>query len=104
VALDNKESFYPLLSLKLDDVIKMFGLKTPNHIKLDVDGAEWGVLQGAINTFKDSRLRSALIEVDEAEHPTRVYEFMKEAGFKLLSQHQRGRKGMPLYNCIFERN
>lgn len=40
----------------------------PNHIKIDVDGHELKVLQGAEKTLSDKRLKSVLIEMNEEGH------------------------------------
>ena len=53
----------PVLMFTLDDVIELFQLPLPNHIKLDVDGGELAVLQGASRTLASPTLRSMLIEV-----------------------------------------
>ena len=53
----------PVITFRLDDAIEMFRLPLPNHIKLDVDGGEFGVLEGAARTLASPTLRSILIEV-----------------------------------------
>jgi FkbM family methyltransferase len=40
----------------------------PNHIKIDVDGHELKVLQGAEKTLADPRVKSVLIEMNEEGH------------------------------------
>jgi FkbM family methyltransferase len=53
----------PVLMCRLDDVVEWFGLPLPNHIKLDVDGGELAVLEGASRTLTSPALRSMLIEI-----------------------------------------
>ncbi len=53
----------PVLTYRLDDLIEHFGLPSPNHVKLDVDGGELDVLEGAAATLASPALRSMLIEV-----------------------------------------
>jgi FkbM family methyltransferase len=53
----------PVLSYRMDDLVAQFGLPAPNHIKLDVDGLEPGVLAGAERALGDPRLRSVLVEL-----------------------------------------
>ena len=52
----------PVMTYRLDEVIQAFDLPRPNHLKIDVDGAELGVLQGAPATLRDPGLRSVMIE------------------------------------------
>jgi FkbM family methyltransferase len=56
----NKES---LVGYSMDDFIKIFNLEVPNHIKIDVDGIEHKVIQGALNTLKHKNLKSIYIEL-----------------------------------------
>jgi FkbM family methyltransferase len=53
----------PVLTFRLDDLVQLADLPLPNHIKLDVDGGELAVLQGAARTLESPSLRSVLIEV-----------------------------------------
>jgi len=53
----------PVLTFRLDDLVQLAGLPLPNHIKLDVDGGELAVLEGAARTLESPALRSVLIEV-----------------------------------------
>jgi FkbM family methyltransferase len=72
-------------SIRIDDLVKKLGLK-PNFIKIDVEGAEYEVLQGAINTLKRYK---ALIMLEK--HPTLIPKnitlhtidnFLNEAGYE----------------------
>lgn len=72
-------------SIKIDDLIEKYGL-SPSFIKIDVEGAEYEVLQGAKNTLKNFK---ALIMIEK--HPTLIPEnisintidnFLDEAGYK----------------------
>ena len=56
----------PVMAFRLDDAIEYFRLPPPNHIKLDVDGGELGVLAGASRTLASPALRSMLIEVSSS--------------------------------------
>jgi len=53
----------PVLAYRLDDAVAQLGLPLPNHIKLDVDGGEMAVLEGAAATLASPELRSVLVEV-----------------------------------------
>jgi len=75
----------PVLTFRLDDAIDRFGLPMPNHIKLDVDGGELAVLEGAQRALASSSLRSMLVEVSTelAEPVTKVL-----AGYGLRLQEK----------------
>jgi hypothetical protein len=51
------------MTFRLDELIEQFGLPLPNHIKLDVDGGELAVLEGAERALSSPALRSLLVEV-----------------------------------------
>jgi FkbM family methyltransferase len=53
----------PVMMFRLDDLIEWFKIPAPNHIKLDVDGGELAVLEGAARTLASPALRSILVEV-----------------------------------------
>ena len=50
-------------SIKLDELVNLIG--KIDHIKIDVDGNEEIILNGAINTLKHKKIKSILIELDE---------------------------------------
>ena len=54
-----------IISFKIDQLIHFFGIKHPTHIKIDVDGFELNVLEGAVEVLSPSRLRHILVEVRE---------------------------------------
>jgi FkbM family methyltransferase len=56
--------FQDLICLRLDSAIELFSLPWPNHIKIDVDGAELKILNGGEKTLRRPELRSILMEVD----------------------------------------
>lgn len=53
------------LSYSVDRFIADFAPPFPQHIKIDVDGAEEGIVEGAEQTLADARLLSLLIECDD---------------------------------------
>jgi FkbM family methyltransferase len=77
----------PVLAYRLDDLIRD-GLPTPNHVKLDVDGAELSVLEGAPQALSDPALRSLMIEVAERD-ATSIGELLGEHGLVENARHER---------------
>jgi FkbM family methyltransferase len=57
----------PVMTFRLDDLVELLRLPSPNHIKLDVDGGELAVLEGARRTLSSPDLRSLLVEVSTAD-------------------------------------
>ena len=57
---------------------------TPRCIKIDVDGTEVEILEGAAKTLSDPQLRTILIEMpDNAVHRKKSEELLNHAGFSL---------------------
>lgn len=50
------------LAFSLDGLTETGGLPRPHHLKIDVDGIELPILEGAKSLLSDSRLRSVLVE------------------------------------------
>ena len=105
----NRESFEPaytqaILAYSLDSFIEHYEVDFPTHIKIDVDGLEPHIIQGAAKTLADSRLRSLLIEIDEND-PTNsaMMDRIVAEGFKAkkspLAHYQAG----AFINYIFSR-
>lgn len=63
VVFDSNIQSQEIEVVKLDDVLKMID---PTMIKIDVEGYEWFVLQGALNTLKSKKLKYILIELNES--------------------------------------
>jgi len=76
------------LSFTVDDVIKLFGLPNPTHLKIDVDGLEMEILRGARNSLK--KVTSVLIEVSPlfSEQLLEIEEFLHTNNFRLVYRTQ----------------
>ncbi len=86
---------------RLDDVIERFELPPPDHLKLDVDGAELEVLGGAERTLAGGRLGSLMVELDP-ERDEAVVDRLRGFGFSLVERaagRDRGRS-MPTYGLF----
>lgn len=75
----------PTLMCRLDDAVEWFRLPPPNHIKLDVDGGELAVLEGASRILDSPALRSMLVEVSSSLSDA-VTETLERHGFHLESK------------------
>lgn len=70
-AIDYKdEAFTPIVSLgtlglSLDSLLEIAGVEPPTLMKIDVDGNERDILQGATRTLRRTQLRSLIIEINE---------------------------------------
>ena len=68
------------------------------HCKIDVDGNEKIILDGAIETFKSKIIKSVLIELDHTRNDYEiVINFFKNCGYELVSK-----KSSPIHKEIFE--
>ncbi len=86
---------------RLDDVIDRFALPGPDHLKLDVDGAELEVLAGAERLLASGRVQTLMVELDpRREGELRTY--MEGHGFELAERDTgSGREpGSPAYGLF----
>lgn len=72
----------PVITYRLDDLIRLLNLPLPHHIKLDVDGCEMAVLEGAAQTIASPALKTMLVEVS-TELSNEVTEFLEVKGLHL---------------------
>jgi FkbM family methyltransferase len=92
----------PMLAMTLDAMVATFDLPQPDHLKVDVDGAEDRVLAGASNTLRAGTIRSVLIEVDGVKW-TAVTGLLEGAGFVLGKRIEREKAGAPTYGLFLRR-
>lgn len=79
---------------RLDDIVERFGLPTPNHLKVDVDGNELEVLAGAERLLGSDWARTLMVELHH-ERGEAVVERLVRFGFELVERASgkgRGRK------------
>ncbi|PIP55971.1 MAG: hypothetical protein COX06_00365 [Candidatus Zambryskibacteria bacterium CG22_combo_CG10-13_8_21_14_all_42_17] len=86
------------LAVSLDLCVQMFSLSKPTMIKIDVDGAEIDLLDGATKILQNSILKHILIEVGDDNKG--IIQVLTNFGFELVDQE---RSGPATTNYIFER-
>jgi FkbM family methyltransferase len=97
------------ISFSLDSFLERFGEgKFPDHIKIDVDGLEMRILQGAKRTLEDTRLKSLSIEINERlPESTQLVEYVKARGLEFSQRkHSDLFETGPykdIYNYVFRR-
>ena len=77
---------YEVPSLALDDYAASRGL-VPTHLKIDVDGAEFGVLKGAEKILGNAALTDIFIEIDHENDG--IFGFLEARGFSVSWRHDK---------------
>jgi len=86
------------LAMSLDACMATFSLPVPTMVKIDVDGAEIRVLQGAEALLHNPKLKTILIEVDDDNGE--IVTYLTERGFRLTDEEKSGSRTT---NYIFNR-
>lgn len=101
----DKDSLITLIEtvpvFQLDSILTKFYFK-PTMIKIDTDGNEVAILEGARTTLKNLNLVTVLVEVSSEAEEVLVSDFLLPFGFVLLSGHKKTGKGY-MKNDIFVR-
>src|SRR5262249_3961254 len=97
--LDDKyaRSTKHLRMIAIADFVAETGL-APSYVKIDVDGPERAIVAGMRNTLRDLRLRSLMIEINDAASHAAITAQLAEAGFA-----ERPRTHRNAYNHIYDR-
>jgi len=80
------------IGFSIDAFIVTFDPPFPNRIKVDVDGLDGAVARGMARTVRDERVRSVLIEIDQARtgELEEVTEIMRAGGLELTNPPPEG--------------
>lgn len=69
------------LGLSIDNLLNQKLISTPNIIKVDVDGNELNVIEGALDTIKDNSCKTLLIETRESTSK-KLEKLISDCGFQ----------------------
>jgi FkbM family methyltransferase len=77
-----------MVGYAIDDFISYFQPPFPTHLKIDVDGLEWQILQGGRQTLCDPRLKSIMVElcISDPVDRDQAIAHLAEVGFELFLQ------------------
>jgi FkbM family methyltransferase len=93
-----------LLALSVDDAVRLLRLPPPTHLKIDTDGGEGPVLEGAQQTLAGPECRSVLIEVDVGQDAAKLSALLEPHGFVLARTFGTGKEGRVTYNLYARSN
>ena len=97
----------PVLAFALDDVVAQFSIEPPNHIKIDVDGLELQILQGAKRVLSQRSLKSILVEIEERGDEHKIIDLIEKNGLKFQKKYKYTFGGneasVKTYNYLFSR-
>jgi FkbM family methyltransferase len=92
-----------LAAVPLDEAVRLFDLPKATHLKIDVDGGEDAVLDGAGDTLRSPTLKHILIEVESGRtdlgHVERTF---AEAGLTRVNVVRHG--ASETYNWVYQRS
>lgn len=98
-----------MVSFSIDEFIKIFNPPFPSHIKIDIDGNEVNLINGAVETLCDKRLKTVSIELDAnaVNDVNNIDDIFKKKGFTLSSkehapQYDEG-PSKNIYNYLYVR-
>ncbi len=99
--------FQGVFGISLDKFLQMINIY-PNHIKIDVDGNERLILEGAKDTLNKINVKSLLVELNQKNSDYEsTLDFIFERGFTLVEKSHAEKynegKFSSLFNHIFKR-
>ena len=78
---------HQVLTWTLDEFIQQYRLPWPTHLKIDVDGTEFGIFRGAPKTLE--RLQHLIVELNERDSQFQeVLAFLKNYGLSMTYRHE----------------
>jgi FkbM family methyltransferase len=95
------------MGYSIDSLIETFGFAPPDYVKIDVDGIEPRIIEGAGKTFSSGGVREVLIEVEGEPRSTSnlaMFETMKGYGFTEHNYDFDAVRDVKTANVIFKRS
>ena len=108
----NSENSYKLLGTSINSLLEQKILEIPNYIKIDVDGLEHLILEGASNYLNHPNIKSLQIELNEnyINQFEAVKKITKDNGFKFKFKKRnedleiyKNKDFSKIYNYYYER-
>lgn len=91
----------PMLRFALEELVELFHLPAPQHVKLDVDGAELEVLRGAESLLDG--VQTLMVELYDRQ-ASAAQELLGHHGLRAMERHPRGvLNGEPFAYVLFRR-
>lgn len=92
-----------MIGFSVDDFVARFDPPFPNHLKIDVDGIEDRIVEGANATLGNRRLLSLSIELDESRpnYTGAIIARIRAAGLELVAQRHSDMIEASQYKSIF---
>jgi len=92
--LNKKNSFQKIekiKTIKLDDYFKVRNINKIDLLKIDTEGHEFNVLNGAAKVFDNNKIKYLLIEIHHSDmyknyRSSEIHNFLKEKNFKLMKR------------------
>lgn len=78
-----------IFGVTLDDLCGKWKFPYPNYIKIDVDGIEISILEGAKSVLEHSDLKSVIVELGTIEEQEKAIFLMKQAGLEVKHKSTR---------------
>ena len=93
------------IGVSLDSLVYNFGLDIPDYIKIDVDGNDLLVLEGAKKILHEESIKEIFIEIDDKIYENNEIEnFMKKYPYKIKKNINVGTKQKPMRMVLYVRD
>ncbi len=98
---------HSVLTISLDDFCTQFNVKTPQHVKIDIDGLEQHVVEGMIPILYSNKIKSVLIEVNHTSSDGNMINklfydanFTSDNIYNQIENHSRERRKYTQYKDV----
>lgn len=77
-----------VVSFSIDSFLETYPELFPTHLKIDVDGIERKIINGAKKSLNDTRLREMVIELNtDFKEDMEIVDILKESGFDMKARY-----------------